>query len=306
MATFFMPDQSSYASATGAFLDYINFEKRYSKHTAIAYREDLGQFFSYLSLKYGSPAITDISSSFVRSWLAEMMKDGFTAKTVNRKISTLKAFFKFQLRLGVVQATPMTAIISPKISKRLPVYVEQKDIKTLFEHVAFSEGFEGLTERLIMSLLYTTGIRLSELINIEESKVDTGAHALKVLGKGNKERIIPLSHEIRGDISAYITMKQNIPAADRIYLLINAKGKKLYPKYVYLIVKKYLTLITTIQKKSPHVLRHTFATHLTNEGAEINAVKELLGHSSLAATQVYTHNTIERLKEVHKQAHPKA
>ena len=306
MATFFMSYQADYFGAVNAFLDYIKFEKRYSKHTVIAYTEDLDQFFGYVADKYPGTAIKEISSSFVRSWLAEMMKAGFTAKTVNRKISTLKAFFKFQMRLGVLQTTPMAVIISPKISKRLPVYVEQKDIKTLFDHVEFADGFEGATERLIMGLLYTTGIRLSELINIEESKIDLGANTLKVLGKGNKERIIPLATEICKDVAAYMGMKQDVHAADRTYLLINGKGKKLYPKYVYLTVKKYLALITTIQKKSPHVLRHTFATHLTNEGAEINAVKELLGHSSLASTQVYTHNTIERLKEVYKKAHPKA
>ena len=306
MATFFMSYQADYSGAVNVFLDYIKFEKRYSKHTVIAYTEDLDQFFAYVADKYPGTAIKEISSSFVRSWLAEMMKAGFTAKTVNRKISTLKAFFKFQMRLGVLQTTPMAVIISPKISKRLPVYVEQKDIKTLFDHVEFADGFEGATERLIMGLLYTTGIRLSELINIEESKIDLGANTLKVLGKGNKERIIPLATEICKDVAAYMGMKQDVHAADRTYLLINGKGKKLYPKYVYLTVKKYLALITTIQKKSAHVLRHTFATHLTNEGAEINAVKELLGHSSLASTQVYTHNTIERLKEVYKKAHPKA
>lgn len=306
MATFFMSYQADYSVAVNAFLDYIKFEKRYSKHTVIAYTEDLDQFFAYVADKYPGAAIKEISSSFVRSWLAEMMKAGFTAKTVNRKISTLKAFFKFQMRLGVLQTTPMAVIISPKISKRLPVYVEQKDIKTLFDHVEFADGFEGATERIIMSLLYTTGIRLNELINIEESKIDLGANILKVLGKGNKERIIPLATEICKDIAAYMGMKKDVHGADKTYLLINGKGKKLYPKYVYLTVKKYLALITTIQKKSPHVLRHTFATHLTNEGAEINAVKELLGHSSLASTQVYTHNTIERLKEVYKKAHPKA
>lgn len=287
-------------------MDYIVFEKRYSGNTAIAYKEDLDQFFGYLENVYGLLQLTDILPIYIRSWLADMMKNGFSARTVNRKISTLKAFFKFQIRAGNLKATPMTTIISPRISKRLPVFVEQKDTDTLLSEIDFGNDFEGKTHRLIIELLYTTGIRRDELINIKESGIDSSGQMLKVLGKGNKERLIPLSNYMIGRIKDYILSKGEVENADSTFLLVSAKGKKLYPKYVYLIVKRYLSLVTTLEKKSPHILRHTFATHLTNKGADINAVKELLGHASLAATQVYTHNTIERLKEVHKKSHPKA
>lgn len=301
-----LPD-SIYHIYLQSFIDYIKFEKRFSQHTVIAYTKDVEQFFDFLEEQYNSPVIKDIQASYIRSWLANLMKkEGMNAKSVNRKISTLKAFFKQQLKTGGLESTPMGTIVSPKISKRLPSYVEQKETDTLFKHVEFSEGFEGQTQRLILALLYATGMRLSELVNLKESQVDLGQKTLKVLGKGNKERIIPIGNDISQALADYLQLKFSLPEADHIFFLINAKGKKLYPKYVYLVVKKYLSLVTTQKKKSPHVLRHTFATHLTNEGADINAVKELLGHSSLAATQVYTHNTIERLKDVYRKAHPKA
>ena len=291
-----------------SFTDYLSFEKRYSPHTVIAYKKDLEQFFTFLEANaYPFNPLQDISTAHIRSWLADLMKNQRTGKTVNRKISTLKAFFTYHLRTGLLQTTPMTTVISPKIAKRLPVFVEQKHTETLFNHVAFKEGWEGHTERLILELLYTTGMRLSELINIKENQVDIQQQRIKVLGKGNKERMLPLDAEITASIAAYMEGKRAAyKTPEIIYLLVNGKGKKLYPKYVYLVVKKYLSLVTTIKKKSPHILRHTFATHLTNHGADLNAVKELLGHSSLAATQVYTHNTIEKLKEVYKKSHPKA
>lgn len=298
--------QSTYSIYQQAFLDYIIFEKRYSANTAIAYKEDLDQFLGYLEKTYDILQLTDILPIYIRSWLAKMMEDGLSARSVNRKISTLKAFFKYQIRTGNLKVTPMATVISPRISKRLPVFVEQKDTDMLLGEIDFGDDFEGKTHRLIIELLYTTGIRRDELINIKEADVDTSGQMLKVLGKGNKERLIPLSNYIMGRIKDYILSKQEVESADSQFLLISSKGKKLYPKYVYLIVRKYLALVTTIQKKSPHILRHTFATHLTNKGADINAVKELLGHASLAATQVYTHNTIDRLKEVHKKSHPKA
>lgn len=302
-----LPDDSIYINSFRAFTDHIKFEKRFSAHTITAYNKDLEQFFVYLAEQYPSTPLNQISAGMVRSWLAGLMKkEEMNAKSVNRKISTLKAFFKYQLKTGSLQASPVSTIISPKISKRLPTYVAQKETETLFNHVAFGDDFEGHTQKLMLSLLYATGMRLSELVNLKQSQVDIKQAILKVLGKGNKERIIPIGKEIVTAIDQYLTLKAALPGADNHFLLVNAKGKKLYPKYVYRAVKKYLSLVTTVQKKSPHVLRHTFATHLTGEGADINAVKELLGHSSLAATQVYTHNTIERLKDVYKKAHPKA
>ncbi|MFT3749917.1 MAG: tyrosine-type recombinase/integrase [Agriterribacter sp.] len=302
-----MSPDSVYHIYLRSFIDYIKFEKRFSQHTVIAYTKDVEQFFDFLEEQYNSPGIKEVQPSFIRTWLASLMKkEGMNAKSVNRKISTLKAFFKYQLKTGALESSPMGTIVSPKISKRLPSYVEQKETETLFRHVEFSEGFEGQTQRLILALLYATGMRLSELVNLKQNQVDLRQKVLKVLGKGNKERIIPVGDDISNALRDYLQLKSVLPEADNSFLLVNGKGKKLYPKYVYLVVKKYLSLVTTQKKKSPHVLRHTFATHLTNEGADINAVKELLGHSSLAATQVYTHNTIERLKDVYRKAHPKA
>jgi integrase/recombinase XerC len=291
-----------------AFLDYLRFEKRYSPNTIRSYHDDLIFFFDYIATDFGETGIKDIKPTFIRSWLAQQKENEASSRTINRRISTLKSFFKFQLRQGVIEISPITTIVSPKVNKRLPSFVEQKDTAVLFEYVEFPDTWQGLTERMIITILYSTGLRLSELINLKNLQVDLRLKQLKILGKGNKERLIPVSEELETLFRNYFAQKENKFANAQCdeYLLINERGRKLYPKYVQTVVKKYLSLITTISKKSPHVLRHTFATHLMNNGAELNAVKELLGHSSLAATQVYTHNTIEKLKDVHKKAHPKA
>ena len=229
------------------------------------------------------------------------------SKSINRKISCLKSFYKYQLKQGHITASPMLTIVSPKIKKRLPQYVEEKDIQILFSLIDFPGTWEGQTEELILKLFYATGMRQAELVNLKESQIDAGNCFIKILGKGNKERIVPLDIRLMTTLLLYMKNKRiNFKSFDSLYLFINSKGEKLYGRMVYTIVNKYLSLVTTIDKKSPHVLRHSFATHLMNNGAEINAVKELLGHSSLAATQIYTHNTIEKLKDVYKKAHPKA
>lgn len=299
-----MPDTPQHISR---FLDYLKFEKRYSRHTIIGYETDLQQFFDYLALQFQLSEVKDIQSSYIRSWLASLKEDDLTAKSINRKISSLKSFFKYQLKTGEVKASPMGSIVSPKIRKSLPVYVEQKDMNTLLDHVEFTADWNGKTHRLLIQIFYNTGMRLSELINLKENNIDNSNNSLKVLGKGNKERVIPMNKELLAAISEYMLAKhKELEAPDKTVLLVDDKGRKLKPAKVYAIVKRYLGMVTTIDKKSPHVLRHSFATHLMNNGAELNAVKELLGHSSLAATQVYTHNTIEKLKEIHKKAHPKA
>lgn len=287
-----------------SFIDYLKFEKRYSEHTILSYRNDLTQFFQFLDGQFGTTRLDEISPSLVRSWLASLKEQKTSSKSINRKISTLKSFFKFQLRMGTLMKTPMNAIINPKTGKRLPAYVEEKDMHHLFSSIEFPDSQQGRTDKLLITLFYNTGMRLSELINLQEDKVNFSNRTIKVLGKGNKERIIPISEKMVEHIREYI--HQKMTDRDCPYLLASEKGKKLYPKYAYLVVKKYLALITTIDKKSPHVLRHTFATHLANSGADLNSVKELLGHSSLAATQLYTHNTIGKLKEIYKKSHPKA
>jgi len=287
------------------FLNYLRFEKRYSRHTLLSYETDVAQFFSFLISQFDAPVVNKISAAMIRSWMAELKGDDISSKSINRKVSTLKSFFRFMIKQGVVQQTPLSTIVTPKVNKRLPAFVEEKDIHTLFNYVEFANDWKGRTSRLILLVFYNTGMRLSELIGLKENQVDVSYGQLKVLGKGNKERIIPLQTEIIKELQSYIMDKPvRLVGIDTVF--INEKGKSLYPKYVYTLVKENLAKVTTLQKKSPHILRHSFATHLTNNGADLNAVKELLGHSSLAATQVYTHNSIERLKEAYKKAHPKA
>ena len=290
-----------------AFLNYLKFQKRYSQHTIISYENDLSSFFNFLELQFNENKLANIKSTFVRSWLADLKSANISSKTINRKISALKTFFKFQLKQGEIEVSPMATIVSPKQNKRLPEFVDKKDINTLFEMVEFPDDWSGKTNRLVLQLLYNTGIRQAELIGLKENQIDFSKDTIKVLGKGSKERIIPISKELVAEIKSYLKEKnQQIQSPDRDFLLVRSNGKKLYAKWVYNSVKRYLSLVTTINKKSPHILRHTFATHLSNNGAELNAIKELLGHSSLAATQIYTHNTIEKLKDVYKKAHPKA
>lgn len=290
-----------------SFINYLKFEKHYSVHTIQAYQDDLVQFFDYMALQFGEQTLKAITPGVVRSWLASLKDEGLSSRSINRKISSLKSFFKYQMRCGEVEQSPMVAITSPKAGKRLPVYVEQENIATLFENIGFPDSWEGRTDRLLLAVFYHTGIRLSELVNLQERQVDRGNRSIKVLGKGNKERVIPIGPVLIGEIDAYCQRKRaEFETPDTRYLFVGRGGKKLYAQYVYRAVKKYLSQVTTIDKKSPHVLRHSFATHLMNEGAELNSVKELLGHSSLAATQVYTHNTIEKLKDVYRKAHPKA
>ena len=292
-----------------SFLDYLQFQKRYSQHTIISYQNDLSAFADFMETTFGEVELKQIIPSMIRSWLASLKEGGMESKSINRKISALKSFFKFQIREQNLQASPMVTIVSPKSKKRLPQFVDEKDINTLFNYVEFPDNWEGKTDRLVLQLLYNTGMRQAELGALKERHVykNESNTIIKVLGKGNKERVIPVSIELMNSLLGYMNEKRAMfQKFDDEHVLVNAKGKKLYPKYVYNRVKQYLSLVTTIDKKSPHVLRHTFATHLLNHGAELNAVKELLGHSSLAATQVYTHNTIEKLKDVYKKAHPKA
>lgn len=289
------------------FINYLKFQKRYSQHTIISYQHDLTAFFDFLELQYGKTELPDIKPTFARSWLAQLKQQGMESRTITRKISTLKTFFKYQLKQQTISISPMATVQSPKTSKRLPRFVEKEDMSTLLKDVDFPDTWEGRTEWLLIQLFYNTGIRQAELLGLKEMQVDKFNNSIKVLGKGSKERIIPVSKDFMMLLQEYMTAKRkNFENFDKDVLLVNGKGKKLNQRYVYNVVNKYLSMVTTIDKKSPHVLRHSFATHLMNNGADLNAVKELLGHSSLAATQVYTHNTIEKLKDIHKKAHPKA
>ena len=289
-----------------AFIQYLQFQKRYSQNTILSYQTDLTDFFDYLVTQFSITNVAETKPTFIRSWLAQLKEKGIQSKSINRKISTLKSFFKYQLKQQTITVSPMATISTQKVSKRLPIFIEEKETNTLFNYVEFPTTWAGKTDMLILQLLYNTGMRRAELLELKERQIDKYNSTVKVLGKGNKERIIPVSKELMQTIEEYIAQKQQLKEANTEVLLVNEKGKKLYAKYLFNTTKKYLGEVTTLSKKSPHVLRHTFATHLMNNGADLNAVKELLGHSSLAATQIYTHNTIEKLKDAHKKAHPKA
>lgn len=300
-----MPEPNN--SSIQTYLDYLRFEKRYSIHTLTSYQYDLYAFFDFLELHFGRVSIEQVTHHFVRSWLASLKQNKLSARSLSRKISSLKSFFKYHLKTGVIPHSPLDQVISPRLNKRLPVFVREEDTKKLIEALDRSaEDWKSLNAKMLVTIFYATGMRLSELINLKERQIDPARSQLRVLGKGNKERIIPVSKELTRMIKEYQALKKKEFERTGDELLVTEKGKKLYPKYAYLLVNRLLGEASTLDKKSPHVLRHTFATHLMNHGADLNAVKELLGHSSLAATQVYTHTTIEKLKDVYKKAHPKA
>ncbi len=287
------------------FLQYIRYEKRFSPHTVQAYSTDLEQYALFLRSTYETDDLSAATHSMIRSWIVQLMEQKITTRSINRKLTTLKTYYKFLLRQGALRVNPMLRVQAPKTSKRLPAFVDERKMDQLFTEVAFPEGFTGLRDRLVLEILYGTGMRLAELVGLKDSDVDLHAMQLKVLGKRNKERVIPFTNKMRELIVAYRQARNSL-VASRENFFVTDQGKPLYPKFVYRLVQRYLGIITTLEKRSPHVLRHTFATHMLNRGADINSVKELLGHANLSATQVYTHNTIEKLKKVYQQAHPRA
>ncbi|MCG8409939.1 MAG: tyrosine-type recombinase/integrase [Bacteroidales bacterium] len=289
------------------FLKYLQYERRLSENTLRSYENDLSQFIGFVEFDLTKDSIQLIDEKKIRSWIVNLMEKDFSPISVNRKISTLKAFFKFLLKEKKILSNPMDKIISPKKNKKLPVFVEETQINNLLNNYSFGQDYVGVRNKTIIEMFYNTGMRLSELINLRDDDVDLKKNSIKVLGKRNKERIIPVNFQFSSFLSDYKEIRRDFQKENEInWFFLTNKGNKMYPYFVYNIVNKYLNLVTTIERKSPHILRHTFATHMLNNGANLNAIKELLGHSSLAATQIYTHNTFEKLKDIYKQAHPRA
>jgi len=292
---------------TDSFLRYLQFEKRYSIHTIEAYRRDLSQFSNFISETFEISDFKETAHVHLRGWVVSQIESGVSPRTVNRKIATLKSFYKYLQAREHIPNNPATRLKPLKTEKKLPAFVRETEIDTLLDQIEYSDNFEGLRDKLILELLYGTGIRLAELIGLKDLDINTFQENIKVLGKRNKERVIPIGKNLVQLIRRFIEKRQLEEFEEMTpYLLVTNTGQQLYPMFVYRVVQKYLQLVTTLSKKSPHVLRHTFATHLLNKGADLNAVKDLLGHTSLAATQVYTHNSMEKLKSVFEQAHPKA
>lgn len=296
-------------SFVGGFLSYISKEKRFSKHTVTAYEKDLEQFQYHITVNLEIPKLNEVDHHDIRSWIISILEDEkLQPVTVNRKISCLRSFYKYLVRTEGFYQNPMERIASLKTKKKLPLFLEQVQMENLLDQLEFGDGFIGARDKLIIELLYCTGMRRSELIGLEEADVNFYKNELKVLGKRNKERIIPLSASTISLIESFINLKNDEfkNGSKGKTLLVDDHGNSMSDGFVYRKVNRYLRLVTTIEKKSPHILRHTFATHMLNNGADLNAIKELLGHANLAATQVYTHNSIEKLTQIYKQAHPRA
>ncbi len=290
------------------FIQYITSEKRYSPHTILAYQKDLEQFFDFINEHFHTRDVKEINHQMIRYWIMQLMDENISGRTVNRKLSTLKTFYRYLRKENRVAENPMVKIIPPKTNKNLPEFVNKEQMDLLFDETIFPEGFEGTRDKLIIEMFYFTGIRLAELANIKNTDIDLPKQQIKVLGKRNKERIIPFGKILGKSINDYISARDmEIEAKEPSgYFFLTKKGAKIYKKLVYRVVNSYLSRVSTLKKKSPHVLRHTFATHMLNNGADLNAIKEILGHANLSATQVYTHNTIDKLKTIYKQAHPRA
>jgi len=289
-----------------SFLNYLRFEKRFSPHTVLSYQNDLAQFESFLKTTFEEQPAT-ASYGLVRSWIVQLAEIKLDPLSINRKIASLRSYYKFLLRQNVIQKDPMAKIKVLKTRKKLPHFVKENEMVTVLDQQAFDDTLSGWRERLVLELLYGTGMRLSELINLRENQVNLAERTMKVLGKRNKERVIPFADSLVPIITGYRAVRnREVPRQEHGLLIVSDTGGKCYPMLIYRLVRKHLGEHTSVEKRSPHVLRHSYATHLLNKGAEINAVKDLLGHSSLAATQVYTHNSMEKLKKVFDQAHPKA
>ena len=284
------------------FLDYLTIEKRYSVHTTVSYKNDLNQFNLYLSESYSGIEFQKVEMIHVRSYMVHLLESKLAKSTVARKVSSIKSLYKFMKKEQLISSSPIQLLETPKLDSRLPVFLKEEEVVNLFEEFKFEDSFSGKRDKMILYLFYQTGIRLSELIGLKDVDVRNGE--LKVLGKRNKERIIPLSFNIQPLIDQYLNLKDELGFKKK-YFFVTDNGNKLYEKFVYRKVNYYLSMVSSKQKKSPHILRHTFATHMLNNGADLNSIKEILGHENLSATQVYTHNTFQKLKSIHKQSHPR-
>lgn len=290
-----------------SFLKHLRHEKRLSSHTLTAYEGDLRQFNQFLSAAEPGIDIVQSSHTIIRSWIVSLVESRLEPASVNRKIACLRSFYKFLLREGTIKTDPMARIQVLKTKKRLPQFVREEDMVKLLDNQNFADTFEGLRDRLVLEMFYATGIRLSELVGLSDKNIDLEQRTLKVLGKRNKERIIPFPESLVSLIKEYrLSRDQETGPSDAGTLFVRRNGQPCYPAMIYKIVRQHLGAFPSVEKRSPHVLRHTYATHLLDNGAELNAVKDLLGHTSLAATQVYTHNSLGKLRKVFEQAHPKA
>lgn len=292
-------------SYVSTFLQYLKYEKRYSPLTSLAYEKNLRDFFAYLLTTYAIEDIMQIKHLHIRSWLASLKEAKQTATTINRKQSVLRSFFKYAQTQNWILTNPISTLRSLRTPERIPIFLKDEETEFLFEELSFGEGFKGFTDRLILELLYQTGMRRAELLALKEQQIEWSLHHVRVIGKGNKERLIPISKHLESQMQAYINEKKRLFENPNTTFFILENGQNLYAGYVYRLVKKHLSATTSLKKKSPHVMRHTFATQLLNNGANLQAIKDLLGHSSLASTQIYTHNHISKLKDIHKKNHPR-
>jgi integrase/recombinase XerC len=289
-----------------SFYQYLALERRFSPHTLAAYRNDLGNFILYVTEKQCLTSVAEVRHLHVRGWAAAQMQEGLSARSVNRHLSCLHSYFRFLKKRGLIDKDPMQKVLAPKTGKRLPVFIQEHQMAALFSEIKFGTDYRGLLDHLVLEILYATGMRRGELVSLKTSDIDLHRMMFRVTGKGGKERAVPFARYMTELLDRYLTLRaETFPDSKEPWLFLNKDGEKLPAGSVYYIVRKYLSQVTTVEQRSPHVLRHSFATHLSNRGADLNAIKELLGHSSLAATQVYTHNTIDRLIEVYEQAHPK-